>query len=372
MISETGGVRPTVLIFRTGQLGDTLVALPAIEAIRKKYPGHSLVLLTDRQATERGYVSSWEILAPTGWFDRVIYYDPNAMGRRRLNMLVTLLAELRDLKADHFFNLTQHNSRWKRARDEWCFSVMAGARNYHAPAPARIKTQANLSLPWQEPEWSRMLRGVGAEESEEFEFRLPILEHEREIALRAAQAEGIDLGTRLMAVGPGSKRPTTKWPVERFAQLGRRLQKDFPDLQLVVLGGKEDISLGNDLCRTWGEKGYTLAGKLTPYGSASILEKCIAYVGNDTGTTHLAGMAGIPCVGIFSARTYPGKWEPYGKGHIVLRRDVACAGCGLDVCEQYDNECLKLISVDDVYTATQGLIKSLEDVGTNKVKKREA
>lgn len=353
-------MRPTILIFRTGQLGDTLVALPAIEAIRKKYPGHSLVLLTDRQATEPGWVSSWEVLGPTGWFDRVIYFDPNATGRRRLNMLFTLLVELRGLKADHFFNLASDRSRWQRAKDEWCFSVMAGARNYHAPAPLRIKTQANLSLPWLEPEWSYILHSVGAEESEDFKFRLPIPEHEREIALRAAQAEGVDFGTRLLAVGPGSKMPAKKWPEERFAQLGRRLQKDFPDLRLVVLGGKEDILIGHDLCRTWGEKAHTLAGKLTAYGSASILEKCIAYVGNDTGTMHLAGMAGIPCVAIFSARNYPGKWEPYGKGHIVLRHDVACAGCLLKVCEQYDNECLKLITVDEVYAATQGLINSLE------------
>lgn len=372
MISETGGVRPTVLILRTGQLGDTLVALPAIEAIRKKYPSHSLALLTDRQATKLGYVSSWEVLAPTGWFDRVIYYDFNTTGLPRLKMLCKLLVELRELKADHFFNLAPNRSRWQRAIDEWCFSVLAGARNYHPPAPLRLNAQPNLGLPWLEPEWSYLLQSVGAEESENFKFRLPIPEHERELALRAAQTEGIDLGTRLLAVGPGSKMPAKKWPVERFAQLGTRLLKEFPDLRLVVLGGKEDISLGNDLCRTWGETAHTLAGSLTPYGSASILEKCIAYVGNDTGTMHLAGMAGIPCVAIFSARNSPGKWEPYGKGHIVLRHDVACAGCYLQVCEQYDNECLKLITVDEVYAATQGLIKSLEDVCMNKVKKREA
>lgn len=364
-------MRPTILIYRTGQLGDTLVALPAIEAIRKKYQGHSLVLLTDRQATELGHVSSWELLGPTGWFDRVIYYDPNATGRGRMNILFTLLVELRGLKADHFFNLAPNRSRWQRTRDEWCFSVMAGARNYHAPALQRFHTQANLSLPRLEPEWSRILRGVGVETSGNFEFRLPIPEHVREIALRAALAEGVDFGTRLLAVGPSSKMPATKWPMERFAQLGTRLQKEFPDLRLVVLGGKEDIALGHDLCGTWGEKAHNLAGKLTPYGSAAILEKCIAYVGNDTGTMHLAGMAGIPCVGIFSARNHPGQWEPYGKGHIVLRHDVACAGCMLQVCAQYDNECLKLITVDEVYVATQSLIKSLKDAYMDKAKNLE-
>lgn len=370
-ISNSGGAPPTLLIFRYGQLGDTLVALPAIEAIRKKYPSHCLALLTDRQATESGYVSSWDVLGPTGWFDRVIYYDPNATGLSRLKMLFSLLVELRALKADHFFNLAPVRSKWQRARDKSYFSIMTGTRNYHALAPLCFNTQVNRSLPWLEPEWSNILRNVGAEESDDFEFRLPIPEHEREIALRVALAESVDFGATLLAVGPGSKMPAKKWPVERFAQLGTRLLKDFPDLRLVVMGGKEDIIIGHELCRTWGEKAHTLAGKLTPYGSASVLEKCIAYVGNDTGTMHLAGMAGIPCVGIFSARDYPGRWEPYGKGHIVFRHSVACAGCMLQVCGQYDNKCLKLISVDDVYAATRSLIESLDDICMDKAKNLE-
>ena len=65
---------PTVLIYRIGQLGDTLVAMPAIHAIRQNYPRHRLALLTDRHTGSNGYVSSWDVLCPTGWFDEVLFF----------------------------------------------------------------------------------------------------------------------------------------------------------------------------------------------------------------------------------------------------------------------------------------------------------
>jgi len=74
-----------------------------------------------------------------------------------------------------------------------------------------------------------------------------------------------------------------KWPAQRFALLGGRIRSEFPDLQLVVLGGAEDAAIGQELCNAWGEKAYNLAGKLSIYGSAAVLERCVGYVGNDTG-----------------------------------------------------------------------------------------
>jgi len=65
---------------------------------------------------------------------------------------------------------------------------------------------------------------------------------------------------------------------------------------------------------------------------------------------HLAAAAGIPCVAIFSARDYRGLWEPYGENHKVLRFDVPCSGCGLEVCDK-NLECLNGIPVQQVYEA---------------------
>jgi len=156
-------------------------------------------------------------------------------------------------------------------------------------------------------------------------------------------------------VGPGSKMPSKVWPLERFREVGSRLLQNYPDCMLLVVGGRDDVARGEELCSVWGPRARNLAGELSPYGSAEVLRQCVAYVGNDTGAMHLAGMVGTPCVALFSARDYPGQWEPYGTGHIVLRHETECAGCMRIDCP-YENKCLNLITVDEAEKAVNSII----------------
>jgi ADP-heptose:LPS heptosyltransferase len=84
--------------------------------------------------------------------------------------------------------------------------------------------------------------------------------------------------------------------------------------------------------------------------SAALMESARFYLGNDTGVMHLAAAVGLCCVAVFSARNWPGIWEPYGKGHRMLRFDVPCSGCHLTVCDK-DLHCLREITVEQVYQA---------------------
>jgi len=70
-----------ILIYRTGQLGDTVVALPAVRFIGKRHADCRIALLTDIQHDNR-FISAWELLEPTGMFSKVLFYDPNVMRRR--------------------------------------------------------------------------------------------------------------------------------------------------------------------------------------------------------------------------------------------------------------------------------------------------
>lgn len=350
---------PVAVIFRTGQLGDTLVALPALERIRIRYPYHHLVLLTDRQQNVSGYVSSWDICSPTGWFQQVVFYEPRASGWIALRQWTKLLLQLRSLKADDFFNLAPSRTTWQAIRDRFFFLVMAGIRRYHAPT-ARYRNPPQTGsgqLPTVQPEWQRIVSCVDSAPMGNDAFRLRIAAHHREAAARVALAERIDPKARVLAIGPGSKMPAKVWSSSRFAELGVRLRQEHSDLHLAVLGGKEDAAVGRELCKVWGTDAHCLAGQLSIYESAAFLERCEAYVGNDTGTMHLAAVVGIPCIAIFSARDYPGRWNPYGDGHIVLRREVGCAGCMLEICEREDNKCLKLISVEEVFQGVSTVLR---------------
>lgn len=325
--------------------------MPAIYAIRTRHPGSVLVLLTDRHPG-RAFVSSWDVLGDTGWIDEVEFYTPEAGVLGKWKNSWRLLRRLRKLSLEHAYLLTSGRAPWQSWRDQLFFRFAIGARHCQEPsAPAVIHGGANASLARLEPEWSRLLGAVPA--ADPLDFNLPISATSQDEAAVALSGAGLTEGQLLVAFGPGSKMPAKIWPAERYLELGQRLLAAHDEIALVVLGGPEDVSIGNELCAAWGRRSHNLAGSVSVMGAAAALRRCVAYVGNDTGTMHLAAMAGIPCIGLFSARDNPGKWEPYGIGHTLLRRDVDCAGCMLEVCDKNGNKCLRLISVEEVFRAVE-------------------
>jgi ADP-heptose:LPS heptosyltransferase len=260
-----------------------------------------------------------------GQFDLLVYLAPRIRSRADVR---------RDLL---FFRLA-------------AISKVIGADAWH-PLPSRN----GGSLPAVEHEADHLLRrlsrdGIEVPEIGTAKFELNLTTAEEQSARvwlkENLRAEGVN---RVIGFGPGSKWPSKVWPEERFAELGFRLIK-FANAFPIVFGGPEDRALGERLIQTWG-RGANAAGALSVRAAAAALKDCDAYIGNDTGTMHLAAAVGTPCVAIMAAIDWPGHWSPYGQGHLVLRRTVPCEGCLLRVCEREGMKCLKEISVEDVFTA---------------------
>jgi ADP-heptose:LPS heptosyltransferase len=158
---------------------------------------------------------------------------------------------------------------------------------------------------------------------------------------------------KLIAVAPGSKWPSKVWSTERFYEVVSRLIREF-DVTPIVFGGSEDRKSGERLIERWG-RGTVAAGELNVRQSAALLTRCCLYLGNDTGAMHLAAAAGIPCVAIFAAVDWLGRWKPYGENHRTFRKHVECEGCHSPFCNN-GNKCLDLIDVDEVYEACKSIM----------------
>jgi heptosyltransferase-3 len=342
----------TILVFRIGQLGDSLASLPALRAIRAAHPDARLVLLTDRHVGSTA-VTSWEVLGSAGLFDDVVYLRVPS----RLRDFAEASRKIRRLAPSRLYYLPpMPRSRWQAARDWVFFRLGCGIRDLvglratgrypvrdRAGNLLRLEKESDRLLAWISPNLPRPISSRDAGRIR------PGADVSAKVA-RLIDATGVR-GHRLVAVCPGSKMQATRWPEDRFEEMGRRLLKRFPDAGLLVLGAPHERPLGDRLCAAWGSRAKNFAGDLTIWESAAALERCHLYVGNDTGTMHLAASVGIPCVAIFGARDNPGKWEPAGEGHTVLRHHVPCAGCVLTVCVDHDLACLKGISVDQVVGA---------------------
>lgn len=345
--------RKPIVVFRIGQLGDTLISLPALQSIRTQFPDDRLVLLTDQHPTQGHYVSSWDVLGPTGLFDHVILY-PKLLGQwENLWTYVMLASRLRKLAPKRIINLAPRVREKERLRDRLFFQILVGANRYLAlPVSGSADGSLRSSIA-STREWQRLFDAVTNGQSAK-NYNLPLPKWAISEAKRALNNVA-GVGAILVAVAPGSKMPAKRWRRNRFQALGTQILSEYSSAMLVVIGGNEDAELGDLLCSSWGNRSLNLAGKLSIFGSAAVLKQCSTYIGNDSGAMHLAALVGTPCVAIFSARDTPGKWDPYGDNHQVLRQEIDCAGCMVEICNR-GNECLERVSVKLVMDAVRDVL----------------
>jgi ADP-heptose:LPS heptosyltransferase len=339
-----------ILIYHVGQLGDTLVSIPAINAIKAKHQNCRIVLLTDKHP-EKKYVSSWDVLKITSHIDQVVFYDPSKISQ--FKYLFSFLKTIKAINPTDIYNLVLRINLRSKWRDYLFFKIILGAKNYtdvdiikYPPLKDMDGKLVNLS-----PQWLRLLKKVDRASNID-QIQLPIHEKSLKSLELLLDDHLFESGKLRIVFGPGSKMSSKCWPEESFIELGIRLINAYPNLEILIVGGSEDYKVAKSLLESWNmSNANNYCGKLSIGESAELIRKCDMYIGNDTGTMHLAAMAGIMCVAIFSARDYPGLWEPFGDQHITIRKNIKCAGCMLASCSEYDNACLKLIGVDEVFSA---------------------
>src|SRR5262245_44904047 len=119
--------RPSILVFRVGQLGDSLISLPAISVIRSRHARHRLILLTDRHFTNSEYVSSWDVFGITGYFEEVCFYEPDLPFFTKLLQITSLVRKLRKIRLQHVYCLAPVRRPIQRLRDKVLFQYLIGA-----------------------------------------------------------------------------------------------------------------------------------------------------------------------------------------------------------------------------------------------------
>jgi len=353
----------SILVFRIGQLGDTIVALPAMWAVRKQFPDAKLTLLSDRHPDKR-YVLGADLLRGAGLFDAFESYVVDKSARGKITKPFQMLKLLWRLRRGNFDTLvylapsTRTSAQVERDRS---FFTKVGIRHFvgtrgFAELPQKIPGQPLGATPSESD--LILLRvaadGIAVPEVRKKYFDLGLGDaDESEIAewLKKLSPDG---GRKWIGIGPGSKMAAKRWPEERFRDVVATLIERF-DVWPVTFGGAEDAVLGNRLHSAW-KRGYNAAGKLSLRGSALALRHCVFLLTNDTGTMHLGAAASVPCVALFSAREWPGMWFPSGEKHWIFRSKIECEGCSLVECIERKNECLQRITTAQVLSACQTML----------------
>jgi ADP-heptose:LPS heptosyltransferase len=340
-----------VCVYRIGNLGDILCALPAMDAIRRAYPGARVTLVTS--PGEAGMPGARELLAGAPWLDELFVYHSEDI--QTLAQRLRLIRQLQRKEFDVWIELPSSLATVPVLLRNMLAARLSGAGWGYGWTVSTIRwaarAQAERGVFPNEVERLLQIVAKGGIRAASLQFPLPITE-QHVAAVDRLLRNFISEGAPLAAIAPGAKRPANRWPLDRFVEVGQTLSRR--GFHLLLLGGAGDAASCARIASQIGTHALNLAGRTSTLESCEALRRCAFVVCNDSGVQHMAAAVGTPCVSIFSAREMRGKWHPHGAQHVVLREDVPCRACYLDDCPR-DNFCMRLIQVPDVLRAAERL-----------------
>jgi heptosyltransferase II len=154
---------------------------------------------------------------------------------------------------------------------------------------------------------------------------------------------------------PGAEYgPAKRWLPERFAEVAESISNGS-NRKWILFGTKNDAAVGEMIATKLGDKCVNRIGQTSLDELISELGDCRALLTNDTGTMHLAALLGVPVVAVFGS-TEPQLTGPIGENHIVIRRHVECSPCFLRECP-IDFRCMKEVTTEEVARAIMSILK---------------
>ena len=331
-----------VLVVRLDNMGDVLLAGPAVRAVAAGAGRVTFLAGTrGRSAAELLPGVDEVVVADAPWIDA----DPAPVDREALLGLVDRLAALR---LDQAVILTSfHQSALPTA----LVLRMAGV-----PVIAAVSEDYPGSLldvrhrvPDDIHEVGRALSTVAT-----LGYHLPAGDRGG-LAVRIGADTGItESGPAPVVVHPGATVPARTWPAERWVGLVDALADSGQ--AVVVTGGPGEESLTRYVAGAARPGVTDLGGRVDLAGLARVLAGAEAVVVGNTGPAHLAAAVGTPVVSLFAPTVPAARWRPWQVPHVLLgQQDIGCAGCRARVCPVPGHPCLAAISADDVLGALDRL-----------------
>jgi heptosyltransferase-2 len=342
-----------ILVRAPNWVGDAVMAIPALEAIRHKFSSAEIVILA-RPAVA-------DLYAGQPFANRIMEYDKSGRhtgwwGRERL---------VTELRRERFDLAILFQNAFEAAWLAWRARIpeRAGyARDGRGPLLSQpIPVPKEGEIPRHESHYYlELIRRAGWIESrgEIAPVRLRIEPAAREAADAQLSRAGARDGAWRCAIAPGASYGVAKcWPVERFAALADRLISEC-GADVIFFGAPNEKEMAARISCGMKHKPISLVGEASMRDLAALFSACSIFIGNDSGAMHVAAAAGLPVIGIFGS-TDPEGTAPLTPQFSLIRESVSCSPCFLRNCP-VDHRCMTRVSIDSVFVAAQRVQGSLK------------
>jgi heptosyltransferase-2 len=310
-------------------LGDAVMALPAMAAVRKAYPDAFVA------------VAAAPSVAP-------LFQEQTSA---RADDVVTVSGEPETLRAGRFDAVllfpNSFRSAWS-ARQAGILQRWGYAASFRSPLLTRAVRRPRTRV-HQTTYYTGLVRGLGMPAEEV----LPCVRVTAPTAARAAtllEGSGVPPDATIVGFAPGAAYGHAKrWPPSRVAEVITRLVRER-DAVCVLFGAEGDRPAGREIEEALpaGVRAINLIARTNLRVFAGVLARCRVFVSNDSGAMHLAAALGVPVTAIFGP-TDERVTAPAGE-HDVLLHPVFCRPCMLRECP-IDHRCMKGVTVEAVFQA---------------------
>lgn len=344
---------------RLSAIGDVINTLPALGALRQRFPGAFLAWLVEDKA--RG------VLEGHPYLDDLFVFE-----RARLTAKARTLSDLREVSRE----IARLARKLRRAKFDLLLdfhgNLKSGVLGSLACATTRVgydrrnSREGNFlfnrcrvrladSRIHRVEKHLALLEAVGIR-TRFFPYVLPVPREARSFASAFLSAACPGQPYAVLHPGTSAFGAHKRWPAPFFGRLAERLALET-GLEVLVTSGPGELPLAKEVashCRA--------TVRLPETGSllqlAAILERARVFVSADTGPMHLAAALQVPVVALFGPKD-PVVYGPFGTRSRVVSASLPCAPCGGRRCAH--GQCMGSISPDRVFEAVVGL---LEETGT--------
>ena len=338
-----------ILIIKPSSLGDIVMALPALSALRKSFPDAKISWFIRPEFAP--LLKNHPDLTETIFFDRKFlgqaWFNPRALAS-----LLSLIWRLRRSKFDAVIDL---QGLFRTASLAW----LSGCKKRLGMADARElahifythKVAQDRDCIHLVDYYLKIIQTAGASkpvpsgvEGTQVRFLLPVDPAAADAVNRLLIIQGIKPNNYAVFV-PTSAHRDKCWPVERFAALADKISSQF-HLSIIATGAASENSAVERLRNLANVPIANFAGATSLSELVALLKGARLVVSNDTGPGHIAAALGVPVVLLFG-RSNPARVAPYGRSSCVAAVEPDGRGFNAD---SYDpKHDIKAITVDEVY-----------------------
>jgi heptosyltransferase-2 len=338
-----------IMIRATNWVGDAIMALPALRAVRQHHPGATISIVA------RPYVA--DIYREQQVSDELIPYDPSGehrgwTGREKLAS---------DLRSRNFDVALLLQNAFDAAWLAWRAQIPQRI-GYARDARTPLLTKAiSVPKPGEIPPHEKfyyleLLRRAGwlDQLTDEPQITLRVPDAARQRATQTLLEAGSRPHALRIAVGAGASYGSAKcWPPDRFAKsLNALLSRTDADIILFGTPGELPVSAG--IAAELQRAPINLTGKTSIADLPGLLSQCHLFLGNDSGAMHVAAAVGLPVVAVFGP-TDPNGTAPVTPRVAIVQQKPYCSPCFLRRCPT-DHRCMTAVTPAMVESALQSAL----------------